>query len=29
MEVGIAWQEVRQARADGTMHGLLEAAGCL
>jgi hypothetical protein len=27
--VGIAWQEVRQAMADGTLHGLLEAAGCM
>lgn len=27
--VGIAWPEVRQAMADGTVHGLLEAAGCM
>ena len=27
--VGIAWQEVRQAMVEGTLHGLLEAAGCM
>ena len=26
--VGVAWQEVRQAMAEGTLQGLLEAAGC-